>query len=535
VAPPVVAIGLDAAPLRLIERWIAQGRLPVLARLFAEGARAPLSTLETFVAEQPWPAFLTAVAPERTGWWTPLVYDPESYGVRDGGAYDHREHPPFYARSPGLRVCIFDVPQSPLVAGLPGVQVRGWGAHSQMTPSGSDPDGVLGELVARHGAHPMYERDHAEPWDVAKIRWLSAAMLEGVRRRVAIGCDLLRRERFDLFLTVFSETHVAGHSFWHLSQPDHPFWRERPGADLLLEVIEAIDAGLGELLAAAPPGARQVLFSLHGMQANSLDLPSMVFLPELLYRMSAPGRFGLARGRVGAPLADAAPAQALPFLDEVWARKHDWNPLRRRARRRGVRASRRMERRVGAGAGPANPEDFPELRFVPATWYGNLWPSMPAFALPSFAHGQVRVNLRGRERRGVVDPADYDAVLARVTEQVGRMRSPRTGKPLARRVWRSRNSALDRDPKLPAADLVVVWDDEPSEAADCGDFGRIGPLPFHRTGSHTPEGFMLAVGPGIAGGARPGGTSLDLGPTLLRLAGAPVPDGLDGAPIPLGV
>ena len=535
MAPPVVAIGLDAAPLHLIEGWIAQGRLPVLARLFAAGARAPLTGLESYVAEQPWPGFLTSLTPERTGYWAPIAFDPQSYRVRETGAYDFREHPPFYAHCPGLRAVVFDVPQSPLVAGLAGVQVRGWGAHSQMTASDSQPEGLLAELVARHGAHPMYERDHAEPWDVAKIRWLRSALLEGLRRRVAIGCELLQREPFDLFLTVFSESHVAGHSFWHLSQPDHPFWQERPASDPLLEVIESVDAAVGELWAAAPPGARLVLFSLHGMQANALDLPTMVFLPELLYRMSAPGRFGLAKGRVGAPLASTAPAQALPFLDEIWARKHDWNPLRRRARRRGVRASRRIERRLGSGRGPANPEEFPELRFMPATWYGNLWPAMPAFALPSFGQGHVRVNLRGRERDGVVDPADYDAVLSRVTEQVAQMQNPRTGKPLARRVWRSRGSALERDPKLPEADLVVVWEGEPCEAADCGAFGRIGPIPFHRSGSHTPDGFVVVAGPGIDGGIRPGGSHLDLGPTLLRLAGAPVPEGLDGAPIPFGV
>jgi predicted AlkP superfamily phosphohydrolase/phosphomutase len=531
VAPPVVAIGLDAAPLQLIERWIAQGRLPVLARLFAEGARAPLATLETYVAEQTWPSFITSVTAQRTGWWSPVGYDPETYRVREVGAYDCREHPPFYALSRDLRVIVFDLPQSPLVAGLPGVQIRGWGVHAQMTPSGSDPADRFAELVSRHGEHPMNGRDHAEPWDSASLRWLRGALLGGMRRRVAIGRELLKRERFDLFLGVFAETHVAGHCFWHLSQPDHPLWQERPGADPLLEVVQAIDTAVGELFDAAPPGSRRVLFSLHGMQDNRLDLPSMVFLPELLYRASAPGRFGLAKGWVGAPLPRAAADQTSSFIDELWARKHDSNPLRRRARRRGLRASKRAERWLGTGGGPANPRDFPELRHIPATWYGNLWPTMPVFALPSFAHGQVRVNLRGRDRAGIVDPEDYDAVLARVSTQVAEMRNPRTGKALARRIWRSRESALERDPKLPAADLVVVWEGEPCEAVDCGELGRIGPIPFHRTGSHAPEGFLVVAGPGIAAGPRRGGTPLDLGPTLLRLAGAPVPDGLDGAPI----
>jgi len=532
VGHPVLAIGLDAAPLHLIEGWIAQGHLPVLARLFSQGGRAPLALLETHAVELPWTTFLTGLAPERTGYWSPIAFDPASYGVREAGAYDFREHPPFYARCEGLRAAVFDVPQSPLVAGLPGVQIRGWGAHSPTAPGGSEPGALLEDLSRRHGEHPMLRRDHAEPWDVAKICWLRSALLEGVRRRTAITCELLRRERFDLVLTVFSEMHVAGHSFWHLSQPDHPLWRTSAGPDPLLEVFAAIDGALGELCAAAPPDARIAIFSLNGMQANGHDLPSMVFLPELLYRLSAPGRHGLAKGSASTLLSASSPAQTLPFMDEVWSRKHDWNPLRRRARRRGVRASRRVERRLGSGAGPAHPESFPNLRFLPATWYGNLWPSMPAFALPSYGHGHVRVNLRGRERDGVVEPADFDAVLERVSEQVTRMQNPRTGKPLARRIWRSRRSALERDPKLPDADLVVVWESEPADSADCGELGRIGPLPFHRSGGHTPDGFVVVAGSGIPPRLHPTHDVIDLGPTLLRLAGAPLPVGLDGAPIP---
>ena len=58
---PVVAIGLDAAPLPLIERWIAKGRLPAMARLFEQGARAPLAAFESYVAELTWPSFITGV------------------------------------------------------------------------------------------------------------------------------------------------------------------------------------------------------------------------------------------------------------------------------------------------------------------------------------------------------------------------------------------------------------------------------------------------------------------------------------------
>jgi predicted AlkP superfamily phosphohydrolase/phosphomutase len=40
-------------------------------------------------------------------------------------------------------------------------------------------------------------------------------------------------------------------------------------------------------------------------------------------------------------------------------------------------------------------------------WYQPAWPRMEAFALPSFSEGYVRLNVRGRERDGIVDPADF--------------------------------------------------------------------------------------------------------------------------------
>jgi hypothetical protein len=315
--------------------------------------------LEPYVAELPWPRFLTGVPPERTGYFTPIAFDPASYSVREIGAYAFDEHPPFYARCAGLRAIVFDVPQAPVLPGAPAVQIRGWGAHSAMTPSDSQPAALLPELVRRFGEHPAFDRDHAEPWDGERLAWLRGAMLEGVRRRAAIARELVATGPFDLFVTVFCEPHVAGHSMWHLAQP------AQPGGDPLLELLEAIDAAIGAILAAAPREATVALFSPHGMQANSMDLPAMVFLPELLYRMGRPGRFGLADGeRWLRPLA-----RPLPFVDAVWARKHDRNPLRRRARLHGIRAARRLERWLGSGEGLTHPESRDELWFQPATWY----------------------------------------------------------------------------------------------------------------------------------------------------------------------
>ena len=52
-----------------------------------------------------------------------------------------------------------------------------------------------------------------------------------------------------------------------------------------------------------------------------------------------------------------------------------------------------------------------------------------------------------------------------------------------------------------------------------------------RSGDHTVESRLWAIGPGIAPGTRvEGGNVLDLAPTVLALLGVPAPDGLDGKP-----
>ena len=88
----VIAIGIDAAQPTLIEKWIGEGRLKNISRLWHEGVHARLENYETCPAELPWPTFLTGCAPEKTGFWSPLKYHVGNYGVSNQGAYDFGEY-----------------------------------------------------------------------------------------------------------------------------------------------------------------------------------------------------------------------------------------------------------------------------------------------------------------------------------------------------------------------------------------------------------------------------------------------------------
>ncbi len=530
----VVALGLDAADPVLLERWIDAGHLPNLARLRAGGAYARLRTLDYCRAEASCATLLSGCHPEKHGMWTPTRFNPLEYTVRDV-SYDYREYPPFYALGADYRVAVFDIPQTVFSDRVNGVQVLGWGAHAPRTPSESRPHGLYDEIVARHGRHPTLNRDHLPTiGDRDSIERLKDDFLTGIRRRGAICRDLLSRERWNLFFTYFGEVHSAQHLFWHLSRRDHPLhpYFGVDGWDPLLEVFRAVDREIGAISQAAPD-ANIVVFSDHGMESNCTDLPSMVFLPELLYRANFPGRRGLCGGAAGSKPGPMVPPSATrSWRSAVWAQKHDPNPITRFLRRRldTVFFHYTIEKRLGDTRLPLCPDDC-EMGSHPPMWYRPAWREMKAFALPTFSEGYVRVNLRGREAHGIVEPADHERVCDEVTAMLAAVTNARSGEPIVERIVRTRRDPLDPNPRLPDPDLIVLWRNAPADVVDSPTLGRIGPLPFNRSGSHVHRGFLLASGPRVARAQPSEGQALDIAPTILSLMGAPLPAHFDGRPL----
>lgn len=542
---PVVAIGLDAADPLLIERWMSEGHLPNLARLRQQGGYTRLKNLDYYRAETPWTTFLTGCPPEKTGYWSPVKFHEGTYEVEEVEAYDFLEYQPFYALGKNHQVAVFDVPQTTLTDEAHGVQVLAWGAHSPMTPSHSNPPTLLQELTQKHGSHPRLLKDHASCMDVNALNALKEDLKVGIARRSAICQDLLERQSWDLLLTVFGETHSAGHYFWHLSQPSHPLYsvfQPQVTVDPLLEIFIATDQAIGEIVAKAPEQAHVLVFAAHGMGNNVMDLPSMLFLPELLYRWNFPDQVGLAPGKVGAPVGGLIDKGKIErgWVGAVWGQKQDSNRFRGWLRQQlPNKVFKLVEPLLGQSLEKdlISPfqlmEQSNSMYFQPALWYQSFWKEMKAFALPSYSEGYIRINLKGREPEGVVAPEEYDAVCEEICQFLQSVRDARTSQPMVSKIVKTRKQPYERDPKLPDADIVVIWQEENvTDTIDSPSVGRIGPVPFNRTGSHRCHGFLLAHGPSIEAGSHlPAGHALDLAPTILNLMGAPLPSYMEGQPL----
>lgn len=534
MGPPLLAVALDAADIDLLRAWAGQGMLPHLARIIERGTCYPLDNHPLYRNEAPWVGLLTGCFPERTGYWTPLRFSPGRYRAFDGGGYSFAAQRPFYAQAPGRRVNVFDLPHcGRLFAGVAGVQVLGWGAHSPMGGPQSLPAGLFRDLRRRFGTHPaMRMQNRGSWWDGARLRRLHAALIEGVRRRGAILRALLAEHPADLQLFAFGELHIAGHHFWHLSDRGHPaYGRNAPLLpDLLLDVYRAVDRELGTVLERMPGNADLLVFSPEGGAANCCDLNSLLFLPEFLFRWSFPGRSLLAGA--GKEEGPAVIPPGHDWVEAVWRDLYanlppSWMPgpmrsaFRRLAAWPGCRFPAYALRRLGA------------LQWQPPAWYRPWWPRMKAFALPSYGDGYIRVNLKGREPRGIVEPAGYDPLCRELQDKLLRLRDPRSGRRLVREVVRVRSSlARIAEDLRPDADLVVLWERQPNDMAEDAEAGRLGPAPFWKSGSHRPTGFLIGLGPGISPAAPPGRARvIDVAPTILGLLGVPGPGGMEGTPL----
>jgi predicted AlkP superfamily phosphohydrolase/phosphomutase len=501
-APPLVLFALDAAEPGLMARWIDEGCMPTLGALRQRGGWGTTTGPEMIMEHGLWVSLLSGVSRAQHGYFAFRQLTPGTYDLRQVTPR-MLDVEPFWAslRGRGHKVAIIDAPDSFPVAGLEGIQVSQWATHHNWDPNHPDlqpsaePAGLMDEVRRVFGPQmTIIENNQAT---VDEMLAIYHRVLERVAKKGQLCRHLLARDRYDLIVVGLSETHPATHQFWRFrpgAPPVDGVAADHPLTTAMRDVYQAVDREVGLILEHLPPEANVVLVSSLGMD----DYYPTTGLTEAFCR-----RLGY----------QATPAASTPTRDPLtMLRRIVPEPVRRALSRRLDRATR--ERLLAA-----------QFRT------GTDWGRTTAFAIPALFSGFIRVNLRGREPAGIVEPgAEYQRLLDRLVVDLEHLVDAETGRPAVKEVRRT-TAIFGGDVAASLPDLFVEW--QPGRfmtrvlhpraelTQQRGD--------FFRASDHTRRGLVAVAGPSFPMRGDLGDVQvLDLAPTFLSLLGEPIPERMSG-------
>jgi predicted AlkP superfamily phosphohydrolase/phosphomutase len=478
-------IGLDGADWRVLRPLVQSGLMPHLGTLIDNGVSGDLrSTLPTNSAVA-WPSFMTGrnagkhgvfdftlrVARDRT-----LLAPADSRSIRSetflGTLGRH-----------GRRVGAINVPVT-----YPPSPVNGFLLGGMFVEDGRPytfPEGLAGELDDQVGGFlPNRIRWR---YMLGRFEELLDEAIAVTRQRARVLEYLATHKTWDVLVQVFVSPDRLAHPLMHVLDPNHP--RHDPALAHRLDsrlraywtTIDDI-LGLGRRLVGTTDNL--IVLSDHGLHS----VRRAVYVREMLERA------GFAR--VAKPTA----------IDLVRQRIRPLVPQGVRRRLRGTTVAARPG---GSPQGMA----------------GLDWPGTRAFVTTGSSQG-VFINVLGREPHGIVPEGDaYQRILDEIRELLTSERDPATGERVIAAVHRGRD--VYRGP-LASAAPDLIYEPAPGYAVAKGAPRHLAPYDWFM-GDHDRDGILVATGPGIHRGRRIDGASLlDIAPTVLYLAGVPIPEEMDG-------
>ncbi len=530
----VLALCLDAFDAGLCERLVAETGMDGFANFrdasavydLQHGARGADG-----YSGLTWEQFCSGLKPETSGKWSVVSFDPNSYECWQSDA----ELPPFVAHT-GAKVAVFDPPYFTLDKAPNACGIVGWGGHDTGVPRMANPSELLDELDARYAAAPPLGFVNSMVYPSADAtRAMAESLAATVDRRTDIMGWLFgeRLTDWDIAIGGISETHDGIELLYHGVDPGHRFAdlpSTAPARKGLQDIYASVSRCIQNLRQQFPDVAL-IAFSMHGMGANDTDIATQLLLSELLYRME----FGRPYFRAPAEWRREAYPQ-LRFGD-VW---HDRVNAHMSATPLGNMPERalRKAKRVLFGEqdttvdGSFTPEGSGDVRssmhWMPSGRYQQFWPQMRAFGVPTYFDGRVRINLKGRERDGLVARENYVEELERIEAVLLACTNTANGAPAVKRIERANEADPYAIPDT-EADLKVFWSVDVMGLAH-PEYGPIGPAPMRRVGGHSGGyGVMYAHGcDGLEPGRHGLRSSYDVAPTILDLAGVVRPNQLDG-------
>jgi len=267
----IVVIGLDSCDPDLILRWSKEGHIPHITSMLESGVWARLMSTRNLFDDSPWPSFNTGVNPAKHAFYD---FQQLKRGTTEIIRADarHCRYFPFWwlLRNAGKKVAVFDVPKTYPIEGIDGIQISAWGEHYPLLKRSSLPLPIAEELNFRFGKY-RHPKEIIEPRRISQEMRLYKTMISGIDNKLGASIYVMDQEDWDLYISVFSESHYGGHQFFHYSDERHWAFDSRKASligEPLPHIYSQIDSAIDELFRRVPDEATFFIVSVHGIETN---------------------------------------------------------------------------------------------------------------------------------------------------------------------------------------------------------------------------------------------------------------------------
>ena len=514
--PKVVVIGLDAATWTVIRPCMAEGKMPNLAKLMKAGVSGTLESILPPITPPAWTSFMTGKNPGKHGIFHFVETEYGGYAMKYANATSRRSPTVWkLLNNAGYSVGTMNIPFTYPPEPLNGFQISGMDTPSETSPFIHPPE-LREELVKHLGAIQLDIRFLGAMSTDERRNQVLAEMKQIDKQWTKAALYLLENHPQDVMMFVFMSIDTVQHHFWQHMDKEH-FLHDPKRApkfgDAVRNVYERLDAAAGQIIDRLPPETAVFVVSDHG---GGPVVDRTIFLNRYL-------------AQLGLLHYDEKTTSGIRSLGKKLLRV-SFSMLRSTLSSRQKSWLARL---------------FPKTRQKSEMAYSSFtsidWSRTKAYCSEVLASPpSIWINLKGVKPQGIVDPGDYDALVAFIIEKLAELKDPRSGKPVINRVYR-RNEIFHGPFSREGADLVLDWwsedslfSSQPSFPEDTGKPALI--IREHRPsetsewgGTHRLNGILIGRGSGFKSGAEIANARLiDIAPTLLHLLGVPVPEDMDG-------
>jgi predicted AlkP superfamily phosphohydrolase/phosphomutase len=498
----LLVIGLDGASFNVLDPLIEKGYLPHIGRLIAGGARGDLETTFPPITAVAWSSFMTGKNPGKHGIFEFVRRDHHSNrelavnaSFRQGRAiWD-------LLGDAGKRVIVHNFPCT-----YPPHVINGLMIADFMTPRGrrdfAYPEPLLAEIEAEFGNYRLHlSQTYAE----GNVEAVLDELFDELEYKAKVAEYLMTRYDWDAFFQYFWGTDRIQHELWHIIDDQHPRHNKseaRAYRDRVHGYFRRVDAIVGRLIELAGADPIVMIASDHGFgPAHKYCSLNIWLLQE-----------GFLKLKPGVATRIKKLMFSLGLTPEFAFR------LTRR-----IPAALRPARGVSSQPGASKLLGKFFLSFNDVDWSRSV-----AFSKGNY--GQIYVNRKGREPKGVVADHQYEAVRDTIIERLRGIKDPTTRQTWVGQVFR-REDIYSGPLVGDAPDIAFLPADMRYLPLGNADFtsNKFMVDAFGISGCHRMNGVMIANGNGIKPDSILDGTRIyDMAPTLLYLVDQSVPDDMDG-------